>query len=223
MNLTIDRHITNGSATMKGSVNGERVQVQVERGVEDANAYVNGQVGADSVLLTFHRTAENGYVSVIGSYGKTRLDGEFRRHQPDGDTTVSQGGAQLFVDRQNQGQRVALQSSAVHGGFERQLRDGDEFGRMSVGRSGFDYSLDRDAHSGGFVIKGQTDEGAFRLDGQRSASDGDLSLSGTVPEGMKLFPLLWEVLGDDKNIRDRNPEYPGSVMAMSLFFQNQGS
>ena len=175
MNLTIDRHITNGSATMKGTVNGERVQVQVERGVEDANAYVNGQVGADSVLLTFHRTAENGYVSVIGSYGKTRFDGEFRRHQPDGDTTVSQGGAQLFVDRQNQGQRVALQSSAVHGGFERQLRD------------------------------------------------GDLSLSGTVPEGMKLFPLLWEVLGDDKNIRDRNPEYPGSVMAMSLFFQNQGS
>jgi hypothetical protein len=38
-----------------------------------------------------------------------------------------------------------------------------------------------------------------------------------VPAGLELFPLLWEVLGDDKNIPDRNPEYPGSLMAMSMF------
>jgi hypothetical protein len=222
MNLTIDRHITNGSAAISGAVNGERVQIRVERGVEDGNAYVNGQVGADSVRLTFARTADNGYESARGHYGKTQLDAQIRRYQPDGDTSVSANGKQLLVDRQHQGQRVALHSSVVEGGFERQLRDGDEFGRMSVGRNGFDYSLDRDQHSGGFVLEGRTAEGPFRLDARRSASDGDLNLSGTVPEDMLLFPLLWEVLGDDKNIPDRNPEYPGSLMAMSVFLQNRG-
>lgn len=221
MNLTIDRHITEGTAAIRGSVNGQNVHVRVDRGVEDGTAYVNGQVGEDKVWLTVPRSAHNGYEAIQGDYGKLRLSAEMRRHQPDGDTTVSQNGQQLFIDRQNQGQNVQLQSPVLNGGFDRRLRDGDETGRVSVGRDSFSYSLDRDEHSGGFVLSGRTSEGPFKLDGRRSLGDGDLTLSGSVPEGMQLFPLLWEVLGDDKNIKDRNPEYPGGVMAMSMFLHNQ--
>lgn len=217
MNLTIDRHISNGSAAIFGTVNGEKVNVRVERGVEDATAYVNGYVGQDNVKLSFERTVANGYENAVGQYGKTRLSADIRRHQPDGDTTVIQNGQQLFMDRQNQGQHVQLSSSVVNGGFDRQLRDGDENGQVSVGRrGGFDYRLDRDTQSGNIYLEGRTDEGAFQLDIRRN-TDGDLNLNGTVPEGLKLFPVLWEVLGDDKNIPDRNPEYPGSLMAMSAF------
>jgi hypothetical protein len=217
MNLVIDRHISNGSAAIAGSVNGDRVNLRVARGVDDGNAYVNGYLGQDEVRLTFERTVSNGYESAVGSYGKTRLSSDIRRHQPDGDTTVSQNGEQLFIDRQNRGRYVALQSPVVGGGFDRNLRDGDESGHMALGRNGFDYTLDRDTNSGNFVLKGRTDESTFQLNVRRSASDGDLSLEGTVPAGLELFPLLWEVLGDDKNIPDRNPEYPGSLMAMSMF------
>lgn len=222
MNLTIDRHITNGSAAIRGSVNGQKVNVLVERGVDDGSAYVNGQVGEDRVRVTIPLEAHNGYSGVKGVYGKTRLNAELLRHQPDGDTTISGNGQQLFVDRQDRGRSVILRSDVVGGSFARQQRDGDESGSMRVGRQGFDYALDRDTHDGGFILTGRTDEGSFRLDAQRNRSDGDLTLRGTVPDGLQLFPLLWEVLGDDKNIIDRNPEYPGSIMAMSLFLQNQG-
>ena len=218
MNLTIDRHITNGSAAIRGTVDGQKVEMLVERGVEDGNAYVNGQVGKDGVNLTFVRNPHEGYESATGFYGKTRLGGNLRRFQPDGDTSVSQFGSEMLIDRQNQGANVLLRSNLVSGSFNRQLSDGDEHGRMSVRREGFDYTVDRDERTGGFAISGRGADGSFRLDATRSLSDGDLSLNGTVPEGLKMFPLLWEVLGDDKNIRDRNPEYPGGVMAMSLFF-----
>ena len=32
MNLTIDRHITNGSAAIRGTVDGQKVEMLVERG-----------------------------------------------------------------------------------------------------------------------------------------------------------------------------------------------
>ena len=218
MNLTIDRNNTHGSAAISGNVNGQKVQVKVERGVTDATAYVNGVVGQDDVHLSMERSAENGYENAIGYYGKTQLNAAIRRYQPDGDTMVAQKGQQLFIDRQNRGQHVQLGAGPVGGGFNRDLRDGDEYGQISVGRGGFDYSLDRDTRSGNFTLKGRTDEGPFQLDARRSVN-GNLSLNGTVPEGLKLFPVLWEVLGDDKHIPDRNPEYPGSVMAMSTFLQ----
>jgi hypothetical protein len=221
MSLTIDRHLTNGTAAIKGSVGKQRVDLLVERGVEDGNAYVNGQVGSDGVNLTFVRSPYEGYESAVGFYGKTRLAGQLHRRQPDGDTTVSQYGEELLIDRQNQGQRVLLQSAVMDGSFQRDLRDGDELGHMSVGPEGFDYTLDRDERTGGFVLSGRSAGGPFRLEGRRSLSDGDLALTGSVPEGMQMFPVLWEILGDDKNIPDHNPEYPGNVMAMSLFFQNQ--
>ncbi|MCA9780325.1 MAG: hypothetical protein KC800_26550, partial [Candidatus Eremiobacteraeota bacterium] len=61
-------------------------------------------------------------------------------------------------------------------------------------------------------------DGRFRLQATRDRHDGDLTLSGTLPEGSEKFPLFWEVLGDDKNIPDRNPMYPGSLLGMSFFF-----
>lgn len=224
MNLLIDRRLTDGTAIIQGSVNGEKVRVQVDRGVHDGNAYVQGSVGQDAVAMTFTRTAANGYEQLEGSYGQHRLDAGLQRYQPDGDTGVTQNGQSLLIDRQHQGRRVALHSTVVEGGFERQLRDGDELGQMAIpGQPRLEYTLDRDEHHGGFLLSGRAGRSSFRLEASRSPSDGDLSLRGTVPEGLTLFPLLWEVLGDDKNVRDNNPEYPGAVMAMSMFLTDPSS
>lgn len=222
MNIVIDRHISSGSAAIRGSVNGQSVNIEIERGARDGSAHMNGQVGGDRVQVTIPQEVHNGYSGVRGVYGKTRMNADLRRHQPDGDSTLSQNGKELFADRLDQGREVTLRSDVMSGRFSRQLRDGDETGRMAVGREEFSYMLDRDTHSGGFILSGHTDEGPFRLEAQRARNDGDLTLRGTVPDGMQLFPMLWEVLGDDKNIKDRNPEYPGSIMAMSLFLHNQG-
>lgn len=222
MNLVIDRHLTNGTAFIRGEVGGRRVDVRIDRGVDDGNAYVKGQVGQDGVNITFTRSAQEGYESAKGVYGTTKLDSDIRRSMPDGDTDISSFGAHLIIDRQSYGQHVELRAPDFRGSIGRQYPDGDERGYLSVRDDQMSYSLDRDERSGGFLLSGTTQAGVFRLEGVRHGRDGDLSLKGSVPEGLQMFPVLWEILGDDKNVPDRNPEYFGNVMGMSTFLQQRG-
>jgi hypothetical protein len=105
----------------------------------------------------------------------------------------------------------------VRGGFRRVLSDGDEEGELRLSSERVRFAIDRDTKTGDFEISGRTSGGPFHLQATRDRSDGDLTLSGTLPEGSEKFPIFWEVLGDDKNIPDRNPMYPSSLLGMSFF------
>jgi hypothetical protein len=219
--LTIDRHRSNGSAQLKGRVDNKDVSLSVSRGTTDATAYVNGNWGSDDqVQLAFNRDVHQGY---------NRIDGEMDGHDIhatlnrglDGDTDMRMGGGRFEVDRDQKGENVAIRGTDVRGRVERELREGDEQGELTLDGERVRFSIDRDPLSGDFNIAGRSPGGRFELQAKRQESDGDLELTGTLPEGSQMFPLFWEILGDDKNIPDRNPLYPGSLVGMSLFFDHK--
>lgn len=134
----------------------------------------------------------------------------------DGDANMTMGSQRYQIDRDSRGEYVQLRGSKINGEFRRDLREGDESGELRQGaRIGF--QVDRDPVSGNFDITGWSSAGPYKLHVERSHADGDLRLSGTLPQGSESFPLLWEVLGDDKNIPDNIPFYPSCLLGMSMF------
>ena len=216
--LTIDRHLTNGSASIKGRVGSRDVSLSVQRGADDGTARVRGHWGPqDKVHLDFNRDAGEGYNAINGSLAGREVRARLHR-AVGGDTEMRMDGGRYDVDRNQLGDSVRLDGTEVKGGFNRVLSDGDEHGEFRLSGERIRYSIDRDTKTGDFEISGRSSDGPFRLQATRERSDGDLTLSGTLPEGSEKFPLFWEILGDDKNIPDRNPMYPGSLMGMSFFF-----
>ena len=215
--LRLDRRSTNGTATLKGKVNNQDVDLTVRRGVTDATARVSGDWGGtDNVNLAFNRDIREGYNGIKGEWKGRDLNARMRR-DVDGDTTVRMGSERLEIDRDQRGENVAYRGTDTRGYVRRELREGDESGTLRGDDDQLRFKVDRDPRSGDFEISGSSSAGRFRLDAERSPIDGSLEFSGTMPEGTTMFPLLWEVLGDDKNIPDNNPLYPSSVMGMSMF------
>lgn len=222
VNLTIDRHITNGSAHIHGKVDGAPVSMQVSRGAADGTAAVSGNWDEDRVQLSFNRDRHEGYNAIQGQIGEQEIAATLSRRMPDGDTEMRMGGDTLDVNRQNRGRKVRLSSEDISGEYQRNWQ-GDELGAVWVGDNKVRFHIDRDPRSGNFDIVGGTSGGQYRLHAQREPQDGDLTLTGSLPQGAEMFPLLWEVLGDDKNVVDRNPMYPGSLVTMSMFMDQQTS
>lgn len=221
-NLTIDRHKSDGSARIFGRVDGDRVSLLMRRDLPDTDAVVSGNWDRDKVQLTFNRDPNQGYNQIRGSIGERAVNGNLSRGMPDGDTRLSMPKSALDVDRDRRGQNVELRSPELQGRFSRDLRDGDESGSWNVGGEGVRFHIDRDVRSGDFNISGANEAGRFNLSVDMDLeNERDLVMRGTLPEGTELFPVLWEVLGDDKNIPDRNPLYPGSLLAMSMFMDKQ--
>ncbi|MCA9795716.1 MAG: hypothetical protein KC910_28105, partial [Candidatus Eremiobacteraeota bacterium] len=189
--ITIDRHPTNGTASIRGSFGSNRVELEVHRGATNGDAHIEGGIGSDRVELTFGRDAAEGYNSLNGHIGGRRLEGTIQRGMPDGDTTLSLNGHRLEIDRSNQGRQVDLRGD-VRGHVERELREGDE--QVDLTSHGLRFCIDRDPRSGGFEIRNTNSE-RYRLNLERD-QDGDLHLEGRLPSQLGLFPVLWEVFGD---------------------------
>ena len=219
VHLTLQRHNSNGSARIRGRVGEERVDVNIRRGVRDANAYVSGDWGQrDNVDLTVNRDASQGYNAIDGQLRDQTIHADLDR-KVGGDTTVRADGEVLAIDRDRRGEQVALRGSEVTGSFSRALRDGDESGRLRKGDENVRFHIDRDVKSGDFIIAGRSSDGNLRLVGDRDLDRGSITFRGSLPEGTEAFPIFWEILGDDKNIPDRNPMYPGSILGMSWFLE----
>lgn len=215
--LTIDRHVSNGSAYLNGKIGDDNIALSVKRGASDGDAKVTGDWGSpDSVDLVFTRDAGEGYTSFQGKLKGEPVDATLNK-KVGGDSTTRLEDGRYEVDRDRRGENVDLSGTDVRGDFQRELRDGDEQGVISVQGERIRFSIDREPKSGDFEISGTSSDGRFRLNVDKNRNDGDLSLSGSMPEGAELFPLFWEILGDDKNIPDKNPYYPGSLLGMSLF------
>lgn len=224
--LTIDRHASNGNAYLRGRMGEHDVSLSVQRGASDGAARVQGDWGdRDSVDLVFDRRANDGYTGFRGTLRGKQVDATLRK-EVGGDSTTSMSGTRYEVDRDQRGERVVLRGSDVDGRFDRDLAEGDERGSVTVEDQYVRFAVDRDPRSGDFEISGRSSDGSYRLEVSREQFDGDLTLSGSLPEDAELFPLFWEILGDDKNIPDRNPYYPSSLLGMSMYVdheQDQGS
>ena len=214
--LTIDRNNKNGFARIQGTYGNKQVDLSVKRDNPDTDAYVTGGLGTDRVNLNFNRDPYQGYNSIQGSIGGRAVNGTLTRSQPDGDTSAVLNGHRLVIDRSQQGRQVDIQSNIIDGHIDRDLREGDEHVAFNGPRASMNFEIDRDPQSGNFVIAGTNDHERFSTTCRRNPKDGDLTLEGTLPDNFELFPVLWEILGDDKNIPDKNPLYPGSLTAMSM-------
>lgn len=215
--LTLDRHASNGTTTLKGSVNKQDVDLTVRRGTEDATAYVTGDwAGHDNVDLSFNRDVSEGYNGIEGEWKGRYVNVDLER-EVDGDTTARTGARRYEIDRDQKGEIVDYRGTEPRGRVRRELRDGDERGTLTMNGEQISFRVDRDTRTGDFEVTGRSSDGRFRMEAERTRSDGDLEISGTLPDGMTMFPLLWEVLGDDKNIPDNNPLYPSSLLGMGMF------
>ena len=228
MKLDVQREYANRTAAIRGRVDNRTVNLLVKHGQPDGNTHVNGHMGEDLVDLTFGLSTRGGVKSATGFFGKTRIDSQF--NHPKGDTAVTQLGQEMLIDYVEQEDKVLLESNVVSGSMERSRYDGDEQGRISVGSNVYDYTVDRNDYSQAkasntsrFTIAGQGPNGPFELE-QAVALDKTVgSFEGTLPEGMKMFPVLWEILGDFAQTRTIGGEFPTEVMAMSTFFVETGT
>ena len=221
VNIKIDRHLTNGSARVTGHFGDKNVDLSLRRDVSDSKTRIQGLMDLDSVNLSVDRSFDRGYGALRGRVGKSRLNGSIERHTPDGDTTFELSHSRMTIDRSRQGQTVSIDSFDTRGAFQREPKDGDESGSFRHDGDFLDYSIDRQEGTGDFSLTGRSSAGRFSLQAKRSLSDGDLQMKGTMPEGTEWMPLLWELLGDGKNIPDNDPLYPGSVLAMSLHMHDE--
>lgn len=219
ISLKVDRHRSNGSAKLQGTAGANSVELSVRRGTSDGNAYVSGYWG-DEVDLTFHRDSNQGYNRIEGQLKGRAVDARMSR-EVGGDTDMTLDRGRFLIDRDQQGEEVDFSGTDLFGAMTRELREGDEQGHYRLDGARIRFEVDRDPKSGDFTISGRTDAGRFELNTRREPRDGDLTITGSVPEGSQMFPLFWEVLGDDKNIPDNNPLYPGSLMGMSMFVDHK--
>jgi hypothetical protein len=225
MNLDIHRSASDRTTVFRGAVNRRVVQLLVSHGADNGTTSVEGQMGDDRVDVTFQ--LDRGVVkSAKGVYGPTRIDSTFDKDPKgldDKDTVVSQFGREIHIDRQSAGAKVSIQGDVIGGDIERSKYDGDEQGRLSVGSEVYDYALDRSGYvdyertgMDRIAVTGRGPTGSFELDRAVSPNKATASVKGTLPEGLKMFPVLWEIFGDNRqNLVER--EFPGGVLAMSLF------
>jgi len=177
-------------------------------------------LAGESLDLTFNRDVYQGYNRIDGEVNGRDVRATMARGIG-GDTDMRLDGGRFEVDRDRTGENVEVRGSEVTGRVRRELSEGDEQGEFRLEGERIRFSIDRDPRSGDFAIAGKSSAGPFRLNATRERRDGDLSLVGSLPEGCDMFPICWEILGDDKDIPDRNPLYPASLLGMSLFFDQK--
>ena len=212
--VTLSR-FENGRTNLRGSRDGRELSLDIHRQEDrpQGRTTVSGSMGGDQVELTFHRSARDGYHRISGHFKGEAVEVQIRREGPDGDSRWQlDSDSVITVDRRQQGQRVDIDGDGFHVDIDRELRDGDETVQGRHGRDRIGFSIDRTPRDGGFSIRGVGYQAEASLSEDRSV----LHLEGQLPAGAEWFPILWEVLGDDKIVPDRNPYYPSSLMILSL-------
>ncbi len=56
---------------------------------------------------------------------------------------------------------------------------------------------------------------------QRRGQDGDLRITGTIPETLAFLPVVWELYGDDSLEPPAKPLSMGAAATLSAFYANQ--
>lgn len=70
-------------------------------------------------------------------------------------------------------------------------------------------------------IRGRSGDGHFRVKIDSRGTPADLRIEGTLPDKFALFPVMWELFGDDSVEKPDKPLSMGAVATLSAFWQQQ--
>lgn len=98
--------------------------------------------------------------------------------------------------------------------------EGDEELTLLSDGNRVDMTVDRQP-GGKMDIRGRSGDGNFRVKIDSRGTPADLRIEGTLPEEFSLFPVMWELFGDDSVKRPDKPLSVGAVATMSAFWNLQ--
>lgn len=217
INLTIDRH-RSGNTRIHGKVGEQFHDVNVWKGPEVGDAYVEGrQDGRPTTLRINSAFSENGH-AVFGRVAGVEMKGNWAQESAQGDVKLSLNKATLTIDQNPDTGVTESVGTRIQSTSERSV-DAETLSLKSDGRR-LTFSVDRQ-EDGDIEIRGKSGDGPFRVRMDRRGQDGDLYLTGNIPENLALLPVMWELYGDDSLEPPQKPLSMGAAATLSAFYANQ--
>lgn len=220
INLMIDRHRTSGNARIHGKVGKKSMDVVVQKGPTEGDFYLNGSIDQKPTTLRINSAfAEEGH-AVFGRMAGVPFRGNWQQKGPDGDATLMLDGARLEIDVDQQGGLVSATAPNLRGTGESTSPDGDEQFKLRGQGEFSDVKVDRQ-ENGDILMRGKSSDGPFRLKMDRRGLDGDLRVTGTIPESLSLMPMMWELYGNDNLEPVQQPLGMGAAASLSTFWNER--
>lgn len=219
INMTIDRH-RSGNTRIHGKVGDQFHDVNVWKGPEIGDAYVEGQQNGETTTLRINSAfSDNGH-AVFGRVAGVQCKGNWEQEATEGDVKLSLNKASLTLDQAPQSGLTQSSGTRIESTSQVTNAEGDETLNLLADGRRIKLTVDRQP-DGDFEIRGRSGEGNFRLSMQRRGQDGDLRISGTIPDKLALLPVMWELYGDDSLEPPAKPLSMGAAATLSAFYSNQ--
>ena len=219
INMTVDRH-RSGNTRIHGKVGNNHHDVNVWKGPQPGDAYVEGEQNGQTTTLRINSAFSDTGHAVFGRLAGAQFKGNWEQESSQGDVNLSLNKARLSIDvdpdsgvTESSGTRVQSTST-----FTNAEKD-ETLALLADGRR-INFSVDRQP-DGDFEIRGKSGDGAFKMKAQRRGQDGDLRITGTIPETLAFLPVVWELYGDDSLEPPAKPLSMGAAATLSAFYANQ--
>lgn len=217
INMMIDRHRVNGNARVHGKVGGKSMDVMVQKGPTEGDFYLKGEINRKPTTLRINSAfAPEGH-AVFGRMEGVPFRGNWNQKGPDGDATLQLNGARLQLDVNPEDGTLTAQAPNLRGSGATTNAEGDETFRIQGQGEFAKLKIDR-REDGDILMRGTSDAGPFRLKMDRRGLDGDLRVTGTIPENLSLMPIMWEMYGNDNLEPVEQPLAMGAAASMSAFW-----
>ena len=219
IHMNVDRRRT-GQARVEGKVGANYHGVNVSKGPQPGDAYLQGQQNGETTTLRINSAfSDNGH-GIFGRIAGVPFKGNWAQEPTEGDAELVLGNAKLNIDvnpetgvTESKGTQISSTSKVLNA-------EGDEELTLLSDGNRVDMTVDRQP-GGKMDIRGRSGDGNFRVKIDSRGTPADLRIEGTLPEEFSLFPVMWELFGDDSVKRPDKPLSVGAVATMSAFWNLQ--
>jgi hypothetical protein len=219
VSMTIDRH-RSGNSRIHGKVGNQFHDVNLWKGPQPGDSRVEGEQNGEVTDLR-HNSAfsEDGH-GIFGRIAGVSFKGDWNQESGEGDVKLMLNKATLQIDQDPATGNTEVEGTRLQATCERVNEEGDEQVALLCDGQRINFSVDRQPE-GHIELRGRSGQGPFQLKMQRKGQDGDLRLSGKLPEQLALFPVMWELFGDDSKETPEKPLSVGAAASLAAFWGTQ--
>lgn len=219
IHMNVDRRRT-GQARVEGKVGGNYHGVNVSKGPRPGDSYLQGEQNGETTTLRFNSAFSDNGQGIFGRIAGVPFKGNWAQEPIEGDTELILGTAKLNIDvnpetgvTETKGTRISSTTKVLNA-------EGDEQLTLLADGTRIDMRVDRQP-GGRTDIRGRSGDGHFRVKIDSRGTPADLRIEGTLPDKFALFPVMWELFGDDSVEKPDKPLSMGAVATLSAFWQQQ--
>lgn len=217
--MNVDRRRT-GQARVEGKVGGNYHGVNVSKGPRPGDSYLQGEQNGETTTLRFNSAFSDNGQGIFGRIAGVPFKGNWAQEPIEGDAELILGTAKLNIDvnpetgvTETKGTRISSTTKVLNA-------EGDEQLTLLADGTRIDMTVDRQP-GGKTDIRGRSGDGHFRVKIDSRGTPADLRIEGTLPDKFALFPVMWELFGDDSVEKPDKPLSMGAVATLSAFWQQQ--